>query len=168
VADSHRGIGFCALTSGRARIRQAAMYSYPAVHSAVPGWLLTVISIALIAYSAAGELLWQHWRGVLPSRAQALMVASVIVDACEAVSWSIFMTMWLKRCVTRALRAHPAVVRAADAVAAAAGTRACRGPTSRPRAAASPRPTARASCALRRTVRCALYVLMHAVPLCAC
>jgi hypothetical protein len=87
----------------RARIRQAAMYSYPAVHSAVPGWLLTVISIALIAYAAVGELLWQRWRAALPSRAQALMVASVIADACEAVSWSICMTLWLKKCVTRAL-----------------------------------------------------------------
>jgi hypothetical protein len=129
------------------------MYSYPAVHSAVPGWLLTVISIALIAYAAAGELLWQRWRAVLPSRAQALMVASVIVDACEAVSWSIFMTMWLKRCVMRALHAHHPAVRAADAASAAAGTRACHGPTSQPHAAALPRPTARASCALRRTVR---------------
>ncbi len=74
------------------------MFSYPEVHSAVPGWLLTVISIALVAYAAAAELAWQWWHKVLPPRARVLMACALVLDACEALAWAIFMTMWLKRC----------------------------------------------------------------------
>ena len=63
----------------------------------MPGWLLTVISIVLIAYAALAELAHAWGRASLPARARALLAVAVVVDACEAVAWSIFMTMWLKR-----------------------------------------------------------------------
>ena len=72
------------------------MYSYPAVHSTVPGWLLALLSVALGAAGALAELLPCRGRHT-PLRARAVLAVAAAVDAAEAVAYAIAMTMWLKR-----------------------------------------------------------------------
>ena len=72
------------------------MYSYPEVHSTVPGWLLALLSVALGAVGALAELVPSRGRRT-PLRVRALLAIAAAVDAAEAVAYAIAMTMWLKR-----------------------------------------------------------------------
>ena len=75
---------------------QAAMYSYPAVHSTVPGWLLALLSVAMGAAGALAELVPARGRRA-SLRVRAVLAVAAAVDAAEAVAYAIAMTMWLKR-----------------------------------------------------------------------
>lgn len=72
------------------------MYSYPEVHSTVPGWLLALLSVALGAVGVLAELLPARGRRCA-LRVRALLAAAAAVDAAESVAYAIAMTMWLKR-----------------------------------------------------------------------
>ena len=75
---------------------QAAMFSYPAVHSTVPGWLLALLSVAMGAAGALAELVPARGRRA-SLRARSVLAVAAAVDAAEAVAYAIAMTMWLKR-----------------------------------------------------------------------
>lgn len=72
------------------------MYSYPEVHSTVPGWLLALLSLGMGAAGALAELVPARGRR-LSLRARTLLAVAAAVDAAEAVAYAIAMTMWLKR-----------------------------------------------------------------------
>lgn len=72
------------------------MFSYPEVHSTVPGWLLALLSVGMGAVGALAELVPARGRR-LSLRARALLAVAAAVDAAEAVAYAIAMTMWLKR-----------------------------------------------------------------------
>jgi hypothetical protein len=72
------------------------MFSYPAVHSTVPGWLLALLSVAMGAAGALAELVPARGRRAA-LHARALLAVAAAVDAAEAVAYAIAMTMWLKR-----------------------------------------------------------------------